>query len=92
LLLLAWYKRWPAINIISLFFTEIIFGGWLINALSTNKPVSYVYGLVFGTVFYAVYMGMNMLYQIRARERFRPFDFLILLFLSQYELLRHLKS
>jgi uncharacterized membrane protein len=82
LLLLAWYKRWPAINIISLFFTEIIFGGWLINALSTNKPVSYVYGLVFGTVFYAVYMGMNMLYQIRTRERFRPFDFLILLFIS----------
>lgn len=82
LLLLAWYKRWPAINIISLVFTEIIFGGWLINALSTHKPVSYVYGLVFATVFYVVYMGMNMLYQIRTRQQFRPIDFLILLFIS----------
>src|SRR6185436_8284891 len=28
---LAWFKRWPAINTIALFFTTIIFAGWLIR-------------------------------------------------------------
>jgi uncharacterized membrane protein len=29
MLVLSWFKRWKAINIIALFFTTIIYGGWL---------------------------------------------------------------
>ena len=31
MLVLSWFKRWKAINIIALFFTTIIYGGWLFS-------------------------------------------------------------
>ena len=34
LMVLAWFKRWPAINSIALIFTTLIYGGWLTRRLT----------------------------------------------------------
>jgi uncharacterized membrane protein len=82
LLLLAWFKRWPVLNVIALFFTELIYASWLSLTLTKNKPVSWPAALLFATIFYLIFMGMNMINQIRNRKLFKSFDFLILLFVS----------
>lgn len=82
LLSLAYFKRWPLVNIVSLFFTELIFAGWMIQTLTGSKPVSYPIALLFATVFYLIFLGMNMLYQIKNKLAFRPFDYFIILFLT----------
>jgi len=83
LLALSWFKRWPLINIISLFFTEIIFGGWMIKTLSENAAiVPYLPVLAFATVFYIIFLGMNMLNQLRTQKPFKAFDFSILLLIT----------
>ncbi len=82
LLSLSYFKRWPLVNIVSLFFTELIFAGWMIQTLTQSKTVSYLIALLFATIFYLIFLGMNMLYQIRNRLEFRPFDYFILLFLT----------
>lgn len=99
MLTLSWFKRWPLINIISLFFTEIIFGGWMIRTLMQQEAsFPYAGALGFATVFYLIFMGMNMLNQLRQQKPFKAFDFSILLLItfSYYSagmvLLKHLNG
>ncbi len=81
LIALSWFKRWPAINIISLFFTTIIFSGWLIKQLSFENTTSFPYkdALLFATLFYGLFVTMNFINSIRLRNKFTSFDFIILL-------------
>ena len=81
LMVLAWFKRWPSINVIALFFTTIIFGGWLIGALwdHPSPPFPYRSAMLFGTLFYVQFVSMNIINNIRQNKIFRSFDFLIVL-------------
>lgn len=83
LLTLAYFKRWRPINIIALFFTVLIYGAWLGKTLNTT-PFTFepVWALVFASVFYALFLAMNMINQVRNQEPFKAFDFSILLFIN----------
>lgn len=78
---LSWFKRWPAINIISLIFTTIIFGGWMINRTWFDGSQSFPYkdAFIFATLFYLLFVGMNIINSIRLKNKFATFDFIILL-------------
>jgi uncharacterized membrane protein len=83
LLTLSYFKRWPLINILSLVFTEIIVAGWLVKTLLDQTPgVSYPLALMFMTVLYLLFLGMNTIYKIRQRRNFIAFDFSLLLLLT----------
>jgi len=80
LMVLAWFKRWPAINTIALFFTTIIFGGWLINeSFSGEIDLPYRNALLFATLFYLLFVAMNIINTLRLKDKFTGFDFIILL-------------
>ena len=81
LMALAWFKRWPSINIIALFFTTIIYGSWLIKKMWLDSPVDLPYkdAMVFGTLFYLQFVTMNIVNNIRKKEIFNAFDFMIVL-------------
>ena len=81
LIALSWFKRWPAINIISLFFTTIIFSGWLIRHLSLENtaPFPSKDALLFATLFYGLFVTMNIINSIQLKNKFTSFDFIILL-------------
>ena len=81
LMVLAWFKRWPWINTIALFFTTIIFGGWLIDKLWINETVAFPYksAMFFGTLFYLQFVAMNIVNNIRQQKTFTTFDFLVVL-------------
>ncbi|MFN8288927.1 MAG: DUF2339 domain-containing protein [Chitinophagaceae bacterium] len=78
---LSWFKKWPAINTISLFFTTIIFGGWLINRMFVDDtvffPAQHAFG--FAVLFYLLFIAMNIINTLRVKGRFTSFDFMILL-------------
>ena len=81
LMVLAWFKRWPWINTIALFFTTIIFGGWLIDKLWRDSTVIIPYknAILFGTLFYLQFVAMNIVNNIRQKKTFTSFDFLVVL-------------
>ena len=81
LMVLAWFKRWPSINIIALFFTIIIYGGWLIKRLWFDYPVVLPYkeAMLFATIFYLQFVAMNIVNNIRQEKTFNAFDFLVVL-------------
>ena len=81
LMALAWFKRWPAINSIALFFTTIIFGGWITRHTLLVSPSTLPLkdALLFASLFYLQFVTMNILNTIRLKNKFTAFDFIVLL-------------
>lgn len=81
MLILAYYKKWNVVNIISYAATIILFGSWLSMSIvnEADKPVPYVTALVFATLFYIVFFGMNVINNLRRRVQFNAGEIMILL-------------
>jgi len=81
LMVLAWFKRWPSINIIALIFTIIIYGGWLTKRLWFDYPVVLPYkdAMLFASMFYLQFVAMNIVNNIRQKKTFNAFDFIVVL-------------
>lgn len=80
LLFLSWFKRWKAINIIALFFTIIIYGGWLFRQSWNNtEPFPYQYAFLFATLFYFLSVAINIVNNLKLNIKFGAFDFILLL-------------
>ena len=80
MLVLSWFKRWKAINIIALFFTTIIYGGWLFSqVINDSEPFPYRWALFFATLFYILFVAMNIVNNLKLKIKFGAFDFILLL-------------
>jgi len=81
LMVLAWFTRWPSINIIALYFTTVIYGGWLIKKMWFDSPLAVPYkdAMLFGTLFYLQFVTMNVVNNIRQKKIFNAFDFIVVL-------------
>jgi uncharacterized membrane protein len=78
LMVLSWFKRWPAINFIALFFTIIIYGGWLTNKIWLGDQLFPVQpAIIFATIFYVQFLTMNILNNLRINRKFGAFDFIV---------------
>ncbi len=83
ILSLSYYKKWRLLNVLSLFFTIVIYGGWLISqVVQYDKLPSYPLAFLYATVFYLIFLAMNMLYNIRRQQAFLAFDYIALLFIN----------
>ena len=81
LMVLAWFKRWPVINFIALFFTTITYGGWLLNKtiFSPDTLLPYKDALFFASLFYLQFVAMNVMHKLRLKRSFAALDFLVIL-------------
>jgi uncharacterized membrane protein len=81
MLVLAYYKKWSIINIICYGFTIILFGGWLsTKVLATDdKFPPYAGALVFASLFYLVFLLMNIINNIKEKTDFNALEIGILL-------------
>jgi uncharacterized membrane protein len=94
LIVLANYKQWRPINFIAFFFTVLIYGGFIVT--KNDLPnFSYIGVFLFGTVFYIMFVVMNLIYHVAKKGKLKAFDFIILLsinlayFAAGYYLLKH---
>ncbi len=81
LMTLAWFRRWPSINMIALSFTALIYGNWLIEKLWVDYKITFPYksAMFFGTLFYLQFVIMNIVNNIRQKKSFAAFDFIVVL-------------
>ncbi len=77
ILTLAYYKKWGIINILSYIFTVILYGAWLFKDLDEKTP-HYLGALVFGFAFYLVFIGINIINNVRTKGLFSPIELGIL--------------
>jgi hypothetical protein len=80
-MVLAYFKRWPAINSIALFFTVLIYGGWLTNEILSGDENQFPYrnAFLFATLFYLLFITMNIINNLRLKKPFKAFDFIVVL-------------
>lgn len=69
ILLIAYYKKWGFINLLSYIFTVILFGGWVITIIGPEKA-PYLGALIFGFVFYLIFILMNIVNNIKTKTSF----------------------
>jgi uncharacterized membrane protein len=75
LLIIAYYKQWRILNITAFGLTVIVFSVVLFDL----KASTYHLGLIYGTIFYLLYLAINIAYNIREGKKFVSSDFSILL-------------
>lgn len=79
MLVLAYFKKWNLVTIISYAFTILLFGSWL-GAKFDGEQSSMVGGaLIFGSLFYAVFFIMTIINNIKERINFNTIEISILL-------------
>lgn len=79
LLIIAYRKSWRLLNLLAFVFTVILFGGWM-STLPGNAPVvTYKNGLLFATLFYLLFLAINVAHNVKEQHRFIASDFGIIL-------------
>ncbi|MFN6945317.1 MAG: DUF2339 domain-containing protein [Cytophagaceae bacterium] len=79
MLVLAWFRKWYPINVICYVLTILLYGGWFGSKVvgSTDAPV--IGALVFASLFFLVFVLMNVVYNLKNSRKFDAFDFSIIL-------------
>jgi uncharacterized membrane protein len=75
LLIIAYYKQWRILYITAFGLTVIVFFAALLQLTAAN----YYLGLIYSTIFYLLYLAINIAYNIREGKKFIASDFSILL-------------
>jgi len=79
MLVLAYYKKWNLVNIVSYAFTILLFGVWLGAKYIDLDPQPVAGALTFATLFYVVFFAMNVVNNIKERTAFKAIEISILL-------------
>lgn len=75
LLIIAYFKAWRVLNIVSFGFTVIVFA----SVLYTLTTPTYHYGFIYASIFYLLYFAINVAHNLRENKKFIASDFTILL-------------
>jgi len=78
LIVLSLYKRWHVLYFIALVFTAIIYGGW-ITTNHSEKTFSYAGTFLFGTVFFLMFLTMNILLYLKKEVKLNFSDAALLI-------------
>ncbi len=78
LLVIAYKKSWRLLNLLAFIFTVVIYAAWLILREYGDITV-YRNGFIFATVFYLLFLVINLAHNIKENKRFIASDFGILL-------------
>jgi uncharacterized membrane protein len=79
MLVLAYLRKWNLINILSYAFTMIIYMSWLETKLLGDPRGPYQEALMFGAIFYVIFICMNIVNNIKAKRNFETISISILL-------------
>ncbi len=79
MLVLSYFRRWPAINVIVYVLTVLLFGSWAASRYNYETPGMILGTLGFATGFYLIFFAMNLVNNLKERRKFGAFDFAMLL-------------
>ncbi|RRB01110.1 DUF2339 domain-containing protein [Larkinella rosea] len=78
MLVLAYFKKWNLVHIVAYGFTVLLYGAWLSDVVIDHKlPAPGAF--VFATLFYVVFMAMNLINNLKENTRFSALEISLLL-------------
>lgn len=79
MLVLAGYKKWHIINVLSFALTLLVFAAWAIDPYTSLEPRPALIAFGFATAFFLVFFAMNLRYNLKHRQAFTALDHSLLL-------------
>jgi len=79
LLAIAYRKSWRLLNLLAFLFTVILFGGWMGTLPYPSPMATYRNGLLFATLFYLLFLAINVAHNVKQQKPFIASDFGIIL-------------
>lgn len=79
MLVIAYLRKWNLINILSYVFTIFLYTGWLEAKVIHEPNAPYKGALVFAGIFYVVFVLMNIINNIKEKQKFGAFELSILI-------------
>ncbi|MBN1251938.1 MAG: DUF2339 domain-containing protein [Bacteroidales bacterium] len=79
MIVLAYFKKWNIVNIISFVLTVILFMIWMISS-NIDMKLPFKGALIFATAFYLVFFIMNIINNLKENRKFSVLDFLMVIF------------
>jgi len=79
MLVLAYFKKWNLVTIVSFVATVILFGAWLADSVIGKLSAPYGGALVFATLFYFVFLAMTIVNNLKSRTKFNATEISLLL-------------
>ena len=74
MLVLAYWRKWNYINLISYGFTWLLYTAWLQTKVIGAENAPYLGAFVFATIYYVLFMVANVVNNIKARRPFETLD------------------
>lgn len=79
MLVLAYFKKWNLVNIVSYAFTVLLFGSWLGVSANLEEVGVRTGALIFASVFYLLFFVMNVINNLKLKRPFKALEFTLLL-------------
>lgn len=79
ILVLAYLRKWNIINIMTYCFTWLLYSIWLQSKVMYVDNAPYKGAFIFATIFYIVFMLMNIINNIKERKPFKVLDLSLLI-------------
>jgi hypothetical protein len=77
ILLMAYFKKWNTITVLSYLFTVVLYGAWLFGDINEPKP-HYLGALVFAFLFYTLFILIVIINNLRTKGTFTTIELTIL--------------
>ncbi|MCC6373068.1 MAG: DUF2339 domain-containing protein [Bacteroidia bacterium] len=79
MLVLAYLRKWNLINIMAYGFTMLLYFIWLQSKVIYKPEAPYAGALLFGAIFYVMFILMNIVNNIKERREFKALELTLLL-------------
>lgn len=75
MLVLSYFKKWTELSKLSFAFTTLYFGAWYIT-MSRNVVQDVSIALVFSSIYFIQFLGMNLIYNLKNKIKFNAWEFI----------------
>jgi uncharacterized membrane protein len=79
MLVLAYFKKWNIVNILSFAFTVMLFAGWFISKVIGVVNPPYVGAMIFAGIFYIIFFLMHIVNNVKEKRKFKGYEFGLML-------------
>lgn len=79
MLVLAYFKKWNFVTVLSFAFTILFYSGALVKEVQADSHTHDSAAFLFATLFYLTFFSMNIINNVKARRKFDSFEILSLL-------------
>jgi uncharacterized membrane protein len=79
MLVLAYFKKWNVVNILSFAFTSLLYAGWFAARMIDVDNPPYQGAFIFASIFYVLFFFMHIVNNVKEKRKFKGFEFGLML-------------